>query len=151
MKTKRILASAMILIMIFSGMQLMAQERTKENKREAYKYLELSADQQTKAEAMKIDVQNQIKPMSLDAKEKQVQLEKLMIADKPDEGAIFDKIDEISKIKTEIQKLRISNTLKFRAMLTPEQKAKFDVMEKNKRNRKDRSQHTKGKMRKSKK
>ena len=36
MKTKRILASVMILIMIFSGMQLMAQDEEKENKREAF-------------------------------------------------------------------------------------------------------------------
>lgn len=127
----------MILVIAFSSMQIMAQGKKMNKKGPAFKDLELTENQQAKAKTLRMDLQQKSKLMNLDIKEKQIQLEKLMIADEPDKNAIFKKIDEISKLKTELQKLKATHRLDFRAMLTPEQQLKFDTHQMNKRKRID--------------
>ena len=57
---------------------------------------------------------------------KQAELDKLLLADKPDKKAIYKKIDEIEAVKTQIKKMKVSHKLEVRALLTPDQRVAFD-------------------------
>lgn len=54
-----------------------------------------------------------------------VELEQLMSADQPDEAAILKAVENAGRIETEIQKARVQETLRVRAMLGEEQVAKL--------------------------
>lgn len=48
-----------------------------------------------------------------------------MDADSPDESAVYRKVDEMGKLRTEMQKLHTGNRLAVKAMLTTEQEQKL--------------------------
>ncbi len=65
--------------------------------------------------------------IALEAKIKTARLElkQLMDADSPDESAVYRKVDEMGKLRTEMQKLHTGNRLAVKAMLTTEQEQKL--------------------------
>jgi len=140
------LSKLMILLFLFAGMSIYAQQGPEEQDQDRipYRFLELTTDQQAQVEAIMIEFQESNKMKKLDAKEKEVQLEKLMVADKPDEKAIMAKVDEIMALRTDLRKASIKNKLEIRALLTPEQRAKFDARIDNKQKRKDGPKNKKG-------
>lgn len=140
------LSRLMILLFLFVGMGLYAQQGAGQQNqdRTPYKFLELTADQQTQVEAIMTNFQESSKMKKLDAKEKEIQLEKLMVADKPDEKAIMAKVDEIMALRTDLRKEAIKNKLEVRALLTPEQRAKFDARMNQKQKRRGGQKNNKG-------
>jgi Spy/CpxP family protein refolding chaperone len=67
-----------------------------------------------RADREKLDIRHEIQKNHLD-------LEQLMLADKPNEAAIFSKLEKISALDLKIKKNRIGLMLKVKAILTPEQ------------------------------
>ena len=67
-----------------------------------------------RADREKLDIRHEMEKNRLD-------LEQLMSADKPNEAAIFSKLEKISALELKLKKNRIGLMLKVKAILTPEQ------------------------------
>ena len=67
-----------------------------------------------RADREKLDIRHEIEKNRLD-------LEQLMSADKPNEAAIFSKLEKISALELKLKKNRIGLMLKVKTILTPEQ------------------------------
>jgi hypothetical protein len=87
---------------------------------------EWSEDQQKKMEALGLELEKTVLPITAQLEVKAAEIRQLVLADKPDEKAIDKKIDEIGALKLQIAKKRMANRLAVRALLTPEQRAGFD-------------------------
>jgi|GEM_PF-1547038 len=67
-----------------------------------------------RADREKLDIRHQMEKNHLD-------LEQLMSAEKPNEAAIFSKLEKLSALELKLKKNRIGLMLKVRTILTPEQ------------------------------
>jgi Spy/CpxP family protein refolding chaperone len=67
-----------------------------------------------RADREKLDIRHEIQKNHLD-------LEQLMSAEKPNEAAIFSKLEKISALELKLKKNRIGLMLKVKAILTPQQ------------------------------
>jgi Spy/CpxP family protein refolding chaperone len=67
-----------------------------------------------RADREKLDLRHEVEKNRLD-------LEQLMSVEKPNEAAIFSKLEKISALELKLKKNRIGLMLKVRAILTPEQ------------------------------
>lgn len=148
MKTKRLLSSLLLSLLVLVGTVAMAQnrdgnrskgDRGQRGSSDKMTYLNLTEDQQATAKTLFTEMQEGMTPLKLDVKEKKVQMDKLMIADQPDEKAIYAKVDEMSDIRAQMQKLKIENKLKLRAILDADQKVLFDAKQTGKRKSKGRN------------
>jgi len=86
----------------------------------------LTEEQQKKIQELQTALEKQLQPVKADLDIKQAELKKLLIADKPDAGAVNKKIDEIGALKLQMEKLHVQTQLKTRELLTPEQRLGFD-------------------------
>lgn len=77
-----------------------------------------------RADREKLDIRHEIEKNRLD-------LEQLMSADKPNEAAIFSKLEKLSALDLKLKKNRIGLMLKVRAILTPEQWNKLEEFQAN--------------------
>jgi Spy/CpxP family protein refolding chaperone len=87
---------------------------------------DLTQEQQDKIEAMRTTHQKTMLANRNQLNVKKAQLEQLMTADKPDAAAINKMIDEMSVIKTEMQKKKAEHRLAVRGLLTDAQRVYFD-------------------------
>jgi len=87
---------------------------------------DLTQEQQDKIEAMRTTHQKTMLVNRNQLNVKKAQLEQLMTADKPDAAAINKMIDEMSVIKTEMQKKKAEHRLAVRSLLTDAQRVAFD-------------------------
>jgi Spy/CpxP family protein refolding chaperone len=76
------------------------------------------ADLRDRQERRSIDLRAQIQTAQLD-------MRKLMRAEKPDKAAIGRQIDKVSALRADLQKSRIGTMLDVREILTPEQREKM--------------------------
>ena len=76
------------------------------------------ADLRDKQERRSIELRAQIQTAQLD-------MRKLMRADKPDKAAIGRQIDKVSGLRADLQKSRVGTMLDVREILTPEQREKM--------------------------
>ncbi|NPD44512.1 Spy/CpxP family protein refolding chaperone [Lentimicrobium sp. S6] len=141
MKTRKLIAPVLVLLIFAGSFQVFAQNGNRDgngngngnrdgrNNRNGDRLacLDLTAEQETQAKAIFTGIMEQTTPIKADVKVKQAELDQLMIADSPNEKAIYAKVDEISQLRTEMQKLRIEGKLKVRAILDDDQKSKFDA------------------------
>lgn len=131
MKTRKLIAPVLALLIFAGSFQVYGQNGNRDGRNhrnsERLDCLDLTAEQETQAKGIFTGIMEKTTPINADVKVKQAELDQLMIADSPNENAIYAKVDEISKLKTELQKLRIEGKLKVRAILDDEQKARFDA------------------------
>ncbi len=88
----------------------------------------LSEDQQKKVQALDLETEKALLPLKAQMDLKTAELKGLTLAENPEKGAIDKKIEEIGTIRTQIMKKKIMNKLAVRALLTPDQRVKFDKM-----------------------
>ena len=135
MKTRKLIAPVLVLLIFAGSFQVFAQNGNRDGNRDGRNNrnndrlacLDLTAEQETQAKAIVTGIMEQSTPIKADVKVKQAELDQLMIADSPNEKAIYAKVDEISQLRAEMQKLKIEGKLKVRTILDDEQKAKFDA------------------------
>lgn len=148
MKTKRILSSLLLSLLVLVGTMAIAQpkdgnrgqgNRTQKGTKDKMACLNLTEDQQAQAKTFDTEMKAEMTPLKLDLKEKKVQLDKLMVAETPDEKKIYATVDEISEMQAQMQKLKIDNQLKLRAILDADQKVLFDANQTGKRKGKARN------------
>jgi Spy/CpxP family protein refolding chaperone len=135
MKTQKLIAPVLLIALFFATSAIMAQPRTfndqNPDKPQHFRNLDLNDEQQDKVDVFFTEMQKQINPIKADLDEKEAQLNKLMIADKPDNQAIVAKVKEIGDLKTKIQIAGVENRMKVRSILDENQKTRFDAMEMN--------------------
>lgn len=86
----------------------------------------LTADQQTKIDQLRTTHWKAMLNSRNQLAEKSVQLQTLRTADKPDIGAINKVIDQMSAIRTSMQKSREQHFQDVRTLLTDDQRVYFD-------------------------
>ncbi len=89
--------------------------------------LELTTDQIKQVRAMRLETQKKLIPIKSDLKLARLELHE-MIRNGALEAEIDRKIDQMSAIRTNIQKINVHQRLALRNMLTDEQKAKLETM-----------------------
>ncbi len=141
MKT-RILGMALIVVLAIST-TAMAQEQGPRNKRnpgQREMMVEHKADMRNRVEnffteeqlekvkELRLETAKQIKPLRNELNELEAKQQTLTTAEKADMKAINNNIDQMWKVKSEIQKIRAKQHQEIRAMLSEEQLLKFDAM-----------------------
>ncbi len=91
------------------------------------KALELTPDQIKQAREMRLETQKKIIPIKADLKLARLELHEMM-RNGASQAEIDRKIDQMSAIRTNMQKIKIHSRIAFRNMLTDEQKAKLEAM-----------------------
>lgn len=89
-------------------------------------FLELSDDQKTKIETLRVAHQKEMLPLKNELGEKQAKMQTLASAENADMKSINALIDEMSVIKTKMAKMRAAHKQDVRKLLSPEQRVKFD-------------------------
>jgi len=87
---------------------------------------DITEAQKTEIKKLHIALMKEIMPIQNLIREKQARLHTLSTADKVDMKAINDLIDEIGKLRTDIQKKRMKFVQDVRALLTDDQRVFFD-------------------------
>lgn len=90
-------------------------------------YLELTDEQTERHREIRLETQKQIIPLQADLKMARLELREMM-SDGAAQSAVDAKIDEIGRIRTEMQKLRVGQHIQFREVLTEEQQQKLKKM-----------------------
>jgi Spy/CpxP family protein refolding chaperone len=136
---KRIAGLLMMISLVIGSLSVSAQSMKLSNasghpqkKYSRLAYLNLSEQQESQFQELMTEMQKKMNPITQKIEEKNRILTGLMLTDKPDEKAIFTLIEEIGQQKIALQKIGVANRIKFRSMLTEEQKEKYDSHEKNK-------------------
>lgn len=92
------------------------------------KELKLTEQQRAQIEEHNFEIKKAVTRAQADLEIAEMELEKALEADEVDHEAIMKKLDEIGKIRTEIQKKNIERLLHAKSVLTPEQKEKWAEM-----------------------
>jgi len=108
-------------------------------------FLELTEAQTSKIESLKLEHQKRMIPLKNELNEKQAHMKTLSTAEKADMKAINSLIDEMSNVRTTIDKDRAALHQEIRNELTDEQRIKFDLHANNKEGRGVKGKHTKEK------
>ena len=90
-------------------------------------WLDLSEEQKTKAEALRLNMQKAALPIKNQLGENRAKMRPLTTADNPDMKAINKLIDKNAALRAELEKLRVASHQDFRKLLTEEQRVKFDT------------------------
>lgn len=86
----------------------------------------LTADQKTKIESLRVKHAKEITPLKNELAEKQAHLKTLSSVDKPDRDAINKTIDEITALRGKIMKVNVNHRLDVSSILTDEQRVFFN-------------------------
>ena len=90
--------------------------------------LDLTEEQSERIEAFHTEAMQETLPLQTKLKTLRAELDELLIVDMPNRRAIEEKVDEMSALRTTVQKRHIDTRLAIREMLTDEQRTKFDAM-----------------------
>ncbi len=130
MKTKVLFLSVLVISgLMFSNLGFAQHDcKSKSTAHKACIMDDLTPDQTKKIETIKAESDKEVVQYKADLKIKKAEFDKLMIAENPVRKDIDSKIDEMSGLKSKIQKENVNRKLSIRNELTPEQRAKFDAM-----------------------
>jgi Spy/CpxP family protein refolding chaperone len=87
---------------------------------------DLNADQVKKIQKLRLDFQKEMLPLKTKIKAAKLELQSLIL-EEVDQKEIDQKIEEIGKMKIDLQKKRVAHQRAIRNLLTDEQKAMFDL------------------------
>lgn len=132
MKTKEIRKITILALAGFMlvGLNLNAQrgygQRGMTEKQKGHFGLDLSEEQQEQVKALKIDHMKEVQPLKDQLMENKAHQKTLMNADEPNVNSIYKNIDKATKLQNEIAKLGVDFQLKFKNLLTAEQKVIYE-------------------------
>lgn len=95
---------------------------------EPMEFLQLTEEQKTQIKTIRLECGKKSTPVKAQLGIKKAELKALEVADKADMKAINAKVDEIGKLQADLAKIGIDGKIKTRALLTDEQKLKFDMI-----------------------
>lgn len=126
MKTKLFILTVVFFGVLSAGNLFAQNAETHKHNKECL-IDDLSDDQKTKIEEIKLNSEKKITVLKADIKIKEAELKKLEISDNPSEKDIHKKIDEIAVLKANVHKENASKRIAVRNELTPEQRVKYDL------------------------
>ncbi len=91
---------------------------------------DLSPEQRTKVEEVRIETRKKIIPIKSQIELKQIDLHKEMKADNPNKDRILKLSQDIHELEWQIKKLHLEKRLKIHSILTPEQREKLKMPKK---------------------
>ncbi|GAB4175200.1 MAG: hypothetical protein Kow00108_10340 [Calditrichia bacterium] len=109
-------------------MQEKMGKQMKHHGKHLMKHLDLTEEQSEKLQQMRTDLEKKLLPMESKLVALKNELVLLKTEDSPNIDKIEKKIDEISEVKSEMQKLRERHFVEMKKMLTDEQKEKLNMM-----------------------
>ncbi|MBN2105406.1 Spy/CpxP family protein refolding chaperone [bacterium] len=92
----------------------------------AWNLTDCTAEQQEKIKEIDMKIEDRVLRLQSKLIVLYAELKKMMIDDNPNQSAVMKKAETIGSIQIDIQKLRLEQQLKIRALLTPEQRIRFD-------------------------
>lgn len=98
----------------------------RESRQRGHAGLELTDEQQAKAETLRLNMQKAALPLKNELGENKAKMRTLTTAENADMKAINKLIDSNAKLRADLDKLRAAKHQEFRKMLTDEQRVKFD-------------------------
>jgi len=111
------------------GLNLNAQrgygQRGMPEKQKRHSGLDLTEDQQEQVKALKIAHMKEVQPLKDQLLENKAHQKTLINADEPDINSVYKNIDKATKLQNEIAKLGADFQLKFKSLLTDEQKVMY--------------------------
>jgi len=132
MKTKLI---ATLLVMVLAVTVTMAQQGPRKDRGynrggrlDFSERLDLTEDQQTKFDALRVDHFKSTQELRDQVREKQVKLDDLLNNDEIDVKNVEKLVAEIGQVRTKLMRERINHHIEVRKLLTDEQRVKFDMM-----------------------
>jgi Spy/CpxP family protein refolding chaperone len=96
--------------------------------------LNLTEAQKTSFKEGMIALKKQMQPLRNQLGEADAHQKTLITAEKPDMGAINKNIEKIGEIRVQMAKILVKQRLEMRALLTDEQRLKFDLFRENMKN-----------------
>ncbi|QZT36049.1 Spy/CpxP family protein refolding chaperone [Halosquirtibacter xylanolyticus] len=108
------------------------------------KFMELSEEQQAQMKDIRMASQKICKPWADELRETRAHQQTLVTAESPDMKAINKNIDKMSDLMTNIAKEKAKSTQDIRALLSDEQRVKFDQMMQKKKMGHHKGRHNKG-------
>ncbi|HDQ00289.1 MAG TPA: periplasmic heavy metal sensor [bacterium] len=91
-----------------------------------YHQLNLTDEQQSKIADLRLKLEKEILPIRSELQSKHAELALLKTEDNPNIKRINGKIDEISELRSKIQKIRANNQMEIRKLLDADQRKIFD-------------------------
>lgn len=82
--------------------------------------LGISDELQKKIQQLTFDANEQLINLQADAKRQQLELQKLLAQDRPNQGAVMSQVDRIARAEAEVRKNRLGLMLKIRETLGPD-------------------------------
>jgi len=122
----RIIVASVMAVLLLTG-STFSQEMMGRMGLGRWDQMDLTEEQLEKIKDIKTSLMKEVTPLCTKLKTLRAELDELLIAEKPDMGAVNKKIDTIGSLRTQIQKKRIAQHLKVRELLTEEQRVWFDA------------------------
>lgn len=116
------------LLVLFVSVNVMAQMDDPWPHGMRFRNLDLTEEQQAQIEEITTATMKEHLSVRSKLQTLKAELDELMIADTPNQGAIHRKIEEMSDLRAEMQKAQIDTRLRIRGLLTEEQRVRFDAM-----------------------
>lgn len=104
-----------------------SEMKMEDRKGDPESFLNLTDEQKEAFKQNRLAMQKQLLPIQNELGEAEAHQKTLMTAEKPDLAAINKNIEKIGSLKVEMAKIRAKNHLAMRALLTEEQRVKFDM------------------------
>jgi len=89
--------------------------------------LDLTEEQQAKMEDLRLQHQKEMIPLQSQIESLRSELHLAMTADKFDKGKVEKIVNDMQKVRTQLQMSRVLHQQAVRELLTPEQRKKFDL------------------------
>lgn len=89
--------------------------------------MNLSDEQKQKMKDIRFKTEKEVLPLKNQLAEKKARLKTLTTVDKPDMNEINKTIDEMSALRSQIEKKRVASKMEVRSLLTDEQRLLFDM------------------------
>jgi Spy/CpxP family protein refolding chaperone len=106
-----------------------------------HKIPDLTEEQMTKIHELRVEHEKEILPLQAKVNSLWAELKVLALENNPNQQQINNKIDDIGKVKAQIQKTQIAHRLKVRELLTEKQKLHFNILPKHCGMHQKRGQH----------
>ncbi len=128
--SNKIISRGMVVLAVLAMTSLALAQGPRPRMRMLYEggpcLLDLTEAQETQIEKSKIALDKELLPLKADLDVKKAELDKLLLAEKPDKKSVYKKIDEIQTVRTKLERLKVDHRLEVRAFLTPDQRVVFD-------------------------
>lgn len=127
MRQKTVALSLIGLLFLTSGLLAQPEGRHGPKAMRSQQGLNLTDEQEAKMQELKLNFERQKLPLQNQLQSLSGELKLAITAEKFDEGKAQNLVNQIQKVRAQLQMMRIRHLQDVRQLLTPEQRQKFDM------------------------